>query len=94
MSKYLWIVPALVSFGWLTFLYMGVKANERRWLVAGGVYLLPLIAAFVVSEDDPALDVAIIVYFVAALVAIIHLVAVRPRYLERVGAATSPAGGA
>ncbi len=94
VSKYLWIVPALVSFGWLTFLYFGVKANERRWLIAGGVYLLPLIAAFAVSEDDPALDVALIVYFLAALAAIIHLVAVRPRYLERVGAATSPAGGA
>ena len=94
VARYLWIVPALVSFGWLTFLYFGVKANERRWLIAGGIYFLPLVAAFVVSEDDPLLDVAIIVYFVVALIAIIHLVAVRPRYLERVGAATSPAGGA
>lgn len=84
VTRYLWIVPALATFGWLTFLYFGIKANERKWVIAGFAYLVPLIAAFVVSEDDWLLGWALAVYFVAAMVAIVHLVGVRPRYLEKI----------
>jgi competence ComEA-like helix-hairpin-helix protein len=80
------LVPlGLLSFG--AFLYTGIKARHRPWIVAGVVYAAVLYAGFLitVSSDDDSLasNVGITLVLVAWGVSLVHAFAIRGRYLER-----------
>jgi hypothetical protein len=48
----LWMAPAILLAGlatWVSFLYIGIKAKRRSWLVASALYGIAMIVSFVVS---------------------------------------------
>jgi DNA-binding SARP family transcriptional activator len=53
----LWLLPALVGFGfwtWLSFLYIGVRAWRRTWLLIAAAYAALLVGAIILLfNDDP-----------------------------------------
>ena len=75
----------LLSFG--AFLYTGLRARERRWIVAAVVYAAVIYAGFALAgstdEDSVASDVGITLVLIGWAVSFIHAVAIRGAYLER-----------
>ena len=80
------VVPlGLLSFG--AFLYTGVRARHRRWIVAGVVYGVVVYTGFVLAgatdEDAVASDVGITLLLVGWAVSTVHAFTIRAPYLER-----------
>jgi hypothetical protein len=85
-----WLVLLLVPLGFLSFgafLYTGIRARHRPWIVAGVVYAFVLYAGFLltVSSDDDSLvsNVGITLVLLGWGVSLVHAFAIRGRYLER-----------
>jgi Helix-hairpin-helix motif len=80
------LVPlGLLSFG--AFLYTGIRARHRAWIVAGIVYAFVLYAGFLLTvstKDDSVLsNVGITLVLLGWGVSLVHAFAIRGRYLER-----------
>jgi hypothetical protein len=75
----------LLSFG--AFLYTGIRARHRRWIVAGVVYGVVVYTGFVLAgatdEDAVASDVGITLLLVGWAVSTVHAFTIRAPYLER-----------
>jgi Helix-hairpin-helix motif len=75
----------LLAFG--AFLYTGIRARHRGWLIAGIVYAVVLYTGFLLTvstEDDSVVsNVGITLVLVAWGVSLVHAFAIRGRYLER-----------
>jgi hypothetical protein len=55
----LWILPALIGIGfftWMSFLYIGIRAHRRQWIVVGIGYLIGITLASVLIGVDPGLQ--------------------------------------
>jgi hypothetical protein len=52
----LWTAPALIGLGfltWTSFLYIGIRARRRSWIICGIAYLIGIIIAIVLFAIDP-----------------------------------------
>jgi|SRR5690625_3014021 len=85
----LWILLTLVPLGLLAyagFFFIGLRANNRKWLVAGMIYLCIIMSSFVIigwaDRDHILTDIFVSVLLVAWVSCIIHSFAVRQRYLN------------
>ncbi len=96
----LWIGWALGFFGflsWLSFLYAGLRARERSWLIWAAVYALPwipfLITAPPEGQEDPpgfgAFDAVMVLFLVLWVVSSIHAFRIRREYLLRIAESRS-----
>ena len=51
----LWLLPALLGLGfwtWLSFLYLGMRARRRNWLLTAVAYAALLVGACTLGETD------------------------------------------
>ena len=75
-----------LSFG--AFLYTGIKARHRPWIIAGVVYAVVLYAGFFLTsstgDDSVASNVGITLVLLGWGVSLVHAFAIRGRFLERV----------
>lgn len=75
----------LLSFG--AFLYTGLRARERRWVVAAFVYATVVYTGFVLTastgDETIASDVGITLVLIGWAVSFVHAVAIRGAFLER-----------
>jgi competence ComEA-like helix-hairpin-helix protein len=80
------LVPlGFLSFG--AFLYTGIRARHRGWVIAGIVYAFVLYTGFLLTvsgEDDGVVsNVGITLVLLGWGVSLVHAFAIRGRYLER-----------
>ena len=86
----------LIPFGWLgwtAFLYAGLRARKRAWLVWSGVYLVAAAAAFTMltaggsgdGVNGPIEDFGFILTFVTMAATFIHSLVIRRPFLRRMG---------
>lgn len=82
----LWIgwTFTLGFFNWIAFLYIGIRANRRRWVLYGVLYSLPFILAMALPDLDGwpgGLVIALTLIMGAA--SIVHAFLIRKDYLSR-----------
>ena len=86
-KDWVWVLPAFVSLGGPALVYAGSRAGERKWLVAGVAYTIPLVVAIVWSsihpEDHPLDWLFIGLFYVNWAVSLVHVLRIRPRYAAR-----------
>jgi DNA uptake protein ComE-like DNA-binding protein len=90
-----WIVlSALMWLNWTAFLYAGLRARHRRWLVYAVVYLavstvsIALIVAF--HEDEWQSDAGAWIGLASWGVSFVHALAIRGEFLDRLEALEDP----
>lgn len=57
LAHSIWVLPAIVGAGvltWLGFVYIGVRARNRRWLIAGGLWLVYSAVAIAITAPYTA----------------------------------------
>jgi hypothetical protein len=76
-----WLVLTLTwgFLNWLAFVYIGLRARQRLWLVWGFVYLVPL-ALFIASIGSGYAWYALAFQVFVAVVSVVHGIILRPRY--------------
>ena len=81
-----WLVLPLVPLGFLAFgafLYTGIKARHRPWIIAGVVYAVVLYAGFFLTsstgDDSVASNVGITLVLLGWGVSLVHAFAIRAR---------------
>ena len=77
----LWIGWAPFTVGilsWVSFLYAGIRARQRSWIIWAGAYFLLVLPALI-FESDPTVGLVVIVWFVSS----IHAFTIRAEYLRR-----------
>ncbi len=80
MRNSFWVLFPVLSLGLLgfvAFLYIGIKLNNKRWALYSIAYLIPVIIAFIVPSDDIMAAIGIAVWAVSS----IHALKIRPLYL-------------
>jgi hypothetical protein len=80
------LVPlGFLSFG--AFLYTGIKARHRPWVIAGVVYAVVLYAGFLLTvssaDESVASNVGVTLVLLGWGVSLVHAFAIRGRFLER-----------
>jgi hypothetical protein len=87
-----WLLLPPLSIGlftWAAFLYIGIKAHKRSWLIAAGIYLSALFVAFGVDaaagEAEWSSTLAGLVLFALAGGGLAHAVAVRSSFNAAIG---------
>jgi hypothetical protein len=81
------LVPlGFLSFG--AFLYTGIRARHRGWVIAGVAYAFALYTGFLLTvsaaDESVASNVGITLVLLAWGVSLVHAFAIRGRYLERI----------
>ncbi|MDR1603190.1 MAG: hypothetical protein LBS10_00080 [Gracilibacteraceae bacterium] len=89
----LWLVAAIIPFiGFIAFIWIGIRAKEREWVKAGGIYflfcfLLPIGGAAAAAAgllQNPTLTGTLLcAAILATLCSWIHALALRRPYLEK-----------
>ena len=96
-TDWVWVLPAFVSLGGLALVYAGSRARERKWLVAGVLYTIPLVVLIVWTsihpEDHPLDGVFISLFLGSWVVSLVHVLRIRPRYVARVRSLRADVGG-
>jgi hypothetical protein len=64
---------------WLAFIYIGLRARQRLWVILGFVYLVPL-ALFIASIGTGWVWYAFAFQVFTAVVSLVHAVILRPQY--------------
>ncbi|EKF84964.1 helix-hairpin-helix domain-containing protein [Methanobacterium formicicum] len=82
-----------VYINWIAFIYIGITAKNRRWILFGVIYLIPaiLIQIFAPSapeqgmivETNSLLGIILTLLFVMGIISIIHAFYLRKEYLLR-----------
>ena len=87
----LWMIPAFVTFGFASFLYIGFRADVKKWKKVGITYLL-LWALFIWLTGRPYANsgifmaITILLLLFSIIVPPIHSLAVRHEYLLKCAA--------
>ncbi len=72
---------------WAAFVYIGIRAKQRKWLIWGGLYSIPFLVVMStpVAETDSGWigDLWIGVFLIAWVVSIVHAFIIRREYLQR-----------
>jgi hypothetical protein len=83
----LWIgwTFTLGFFNWIAFLYIGIRANRRRWVLYGVLYSLPFILAMALPDLDgwPG-DLVVALTLIMGVGGIVHAFRIRKDYLRRI----------
>lgn len=85
----LWIgwTFTLGFFNWIAFLYIGLRARRRRWLLWGLFYALPFTLAMLSPDLNSSLgDLIVFLTLAMGVVGILHAFAIRREYLVRLEA--------
>lgn len=82
----LWIgwTFTLGFFNWVAFLYIGIRASNKRWLVWGVFYSLPFVLAMTLPDLNgwPG-NLVVSLTFILGAVGIVHAFLIRKDYLSR-----------
>jgi hypothetical protein len=84
-----WVVLTLAPLGMLSFgafLYAGIRARVRRWIVAGAVYAFVVYVGFILAttdEDGVLSDVGVTLVLLAWAASFAHALSIRGAFLER-----------
>jgi Helix-hairpin-helix motif len=79
-----WIAFTLVPVGelsWASFVYAGARARRPLWIGFGGVYLVLNLGGWALTDASGEAGAALI--FGSWLVSIVHVLVLRPAYVER-----------
>jgi len=79
-------------FSWLSFLYAGLRARKRSWLIWSALYALPwvpfILAVPPEGQEDPpgfgVFDAAMVLFLILWAVSSIHAFSIRGEYLRRI----------
>ncbi len=76
-----WLILTLTwgFLNWLAFVYIGLRARQKLWLVWGFVYLIPL-ALFIASIGSGYAWYALAFQVFVAVVSLVHAIILRPHY--------------
>jgi hypothetical protein len=81
----LWMIFAFIWFiNWTPFLYVGVKARKRKWIISSVVYLVTSIGPFFmrgVPDESPINDIVLVVFLISWLIGIVHAFVIRKEVL-------------
>lgn len=81
----LWALIAIIPFfGGFAFIYIGFRANERKWIWEGIIYLVPFTLALLVGNDAAIENIGVYLAIILWFVAIIRTVMLIKPYLERI----------
>ncbi len=86
-----WVAVPLLTLGmltWAVFLYVGIRARRRLWLLFAGVYLAALVIALVVGgghHDDAQSNVEGAILVSLAAVGSAHALGIRREFLTATG---------
>lgn len=85
----LWILVLFVPLGltaYLGFFFIGIKTNNRKWLITGFIYLLIIVGGFYfiaeLDDDHPLSDVFVWVLLMTWIACIVHSMSIRQTYLN------------
>jgi DNA uptake protein ComE-like DNA-binding protein len=88
-----WVLAPLASLGflaWAGFLYAGIRARHRPWIVAAVVYLVAFLSGFALPRDEGGATAWAGFLFMAVWVAAsVHAFIARPEFLIRLDARLS-----
>src|SRR5919107_5843006 len=90
----LWIgwTFTLGIFSWVAFFYIGIRARQRKWILWGVLYLVPIavVILLLAADASAALGVpAMLLTFGLGVTSIFHAFWVRKEYLVRLARATT-----
>ena len=90
----IWLLFPLGFTAFISFFVIGARAKEKKWLIAGFIYLLLLIQFFVVDEYIPyehiVYDFSVMLLLGMWIAAWVQAVSVRPAYLRRLATRLYP----
>lgn len=81
----LWVIWSLFGFSSISFLNIGIKAKEKKWIITGIIYFVVLWGGMIISGDmsgkagEMLADAMVILY----IVSIVHPFLVRKSYLKK-----------
>jgi len=83
-----------IYLNWIAFIYIGVSAKHRKWIIYGIIYLIPalVINIFLAPSGETTVDMSsftgffIIAYYVLGIFSIFHAFYLRKEYLIRLEA--------
>ncbi|MBA2442805.1 MAG: hypothetical protein H0V53_10445 [Rubrobacter sp.] len=84
----LWFLT-LGFFNWVAFVYIGVRVRQRRWVLWGLFYSIPLLLFIVIDTSDIEswpVDVATAALLALGVASVLHGFKVRKEYLLRLDA--------
>jgi hypothetical protein len=92
----IWMLWTLtILFGWVGFLYIGVRTRTRKWIVMGAIFSLTLIIPVVDAALNPTEHISTVweilygVVLAIALLCLVMAVVARKEYLMRLDAVLS-----
>jgi hypothetical protein len=88
-----WLVFALCPFWtqWISFVYIGLRAKQPRWIGWGAVYGAIALASLILVNKPGILDgIGVTGTFGIWIVALVHALMVRNEYLERLDVLEDP----
>ncbi len=81
----LWVLVAILPlFGGFAFVYIGLRADERKWLYEGIIYLIPFFLAIILGSNQTIENYAIWFSILFWFVAIIRSLMLIKPYLGRI----------
>lgn len=89
IANSLWIVMTLIPLGLTTycgFFFIGIRANQRKWLISGFVYLVIVMSSFYfiseTFEDHILNDIFVWVLLGGWVASVVHAASIRQQYLN------------
>ncbi len=84
-SWWILLTFTLSFLNWVSFLYVGFTAKQRKWMIWGVIYALPLLSAIIVGGINVSAITGIWVLFfiIMGIASIIHAFIIRKEYLIR-----------
>ncbi len=85
----LWIILTFtILLNWVAFLYTGINVRQRKWILSGIIYALPLtlLVLFLSIANDLAVGLIAILMLITSVISIIHAFMIRSEYLIRLEA--------
>lgn len=78
-----WIIFAFVWFiNWTPFLYVGIRAKKKKWILSAIVYLVTCLGPFIIHWSEGALyNVIMVIFLIGWLAGIVHAFAIRKEFL-------------
>lgn len=104
MSKSSWdlinswwlVLPFTIYLNWLAFLYIGITARHRRWMLYGLIYAIPIISVQIIANmtnvnhkvvsATSLLGISTTIMFLMGIISIIYAFTLREEYLIRLKA--------
>ena len=74
-----WVLLSFVGLAWIGFFIIGKQAQNKKWLMMGGIYAAILIITFFLVAKW---DVFVYVWMIAVLASIVHSFMVRKQFLK------------